>query len=167
MKTHLANSLNGAIFSEDRCHRYALWRQWSSSLDVILFVALNPSTADESIDDPTIRRCRGYAKAWSASGFIVVNLFAFRTTFPEDLIASNEPIGKDNDRWLSVCSEISRFTLVCWGNHGRHLNRAKKVLPLLQRTHALKTNKGGEPCHPLYLAANLQPYPFPTTGGSS
>lgn len=127
---------------------------------MILFVALNPSTADEDIDDPTIRRCRGFAKAWGASGFIVANLFAYRATFPRDLIEYNDPVGKDNDNWLHECSRTARLTVVCWGNHGSHMNRAQAVIQLLRHPYALKINKSGEPCHPLYLPANLMPFPF-------
>lgn len=160
LSSRLANEAAGAVFSDDRRYRYLLWRQWSGVERLVLFVALNPSTADERDDDPTIRRCRGYARAWGASGFMVANLFAFRATRPVDLLSALEPVGKDNDSWLQLASLVSATTVACWGNHGRHLDRSACVLRLLKPVTVLKVNRTGEPCHPLYLPQGLKPIAF-------
>lgn len=160
----MANEAAGALFSEDRRYRYLLWRQWSGVERLVLFVALNPSTADERDDDPTIRRCRGYAQAWKASGFIVANLFAYRATRPVDLLAAPDPVGRDNDSWLHLASLLSAMTIACWGNHGRHLDRSTSVLRLLSQVAVLRVNRTGEPCHPLYLPQDLMPIEFNVRG---
>lgn len=166
LRHEISNCNEGAKFSDDRRFRYLLWRQWAGTDKLVLFVALNPSTADETVDDATIRRCRGYAKSWDASGFLVANLFAFRATFPQDLLAADDPVGTLNDDWLKICSSLATQTIVCWGNHGGHLERSLAVLNLLPSSFALKVNKSGEPCHPLYLPGDLRPTIFPSIDGN-
>lgn len=161
LRHEILSSNEGAKFSNDRRYRYLLWRQWAGTDKLILFIALNPSTADETVDDPTIRRCRGYAKNWDASGFLVANLFAFRATFPQDLLAADDPVGSLNDNWLKISASLATQTVVCWGNHGSHHQRSLAVLNLLPTTFALKVNKSGQPCHPLYLPGDLKPIVFP------
>ena len=89
----------GARFSVDRKYRYALWRHWNGNKErnYVAFVGLNPSTADEKTDDPTIRRCMGFARSWGFNGIWMINAFAFRATKPKDMKAAIDPIGPDND----------------------------------------------------------------------
>lgn len=141
-------------------YRYLLWRQWAGTDRLVLFVALNPSTADERQDDPTIRRCKGYASDWGATGFMVANLFAYRATLPADLLTAVAPIGPQNDQLLVEVAKLSTLVIACWGNHGTHQGRSDAVRRLLPSLHSLRTNKTGEPCHPLYLPAGLKPIPL-------
>lgn len=157
LEDHLSLSNSGAVFSEDRLFRYLLWRQWSGSGAMVLFVALNPSTADETLDDPTIRRCISFAKAWSASGFMIANLFAYRATHPSDLLAYASPIGVENDDWIAAASNRAIRTIACWGNHGSYLGRSASVLRQLNRPEYLRLTKSGQPSHPLYLPGSLRP----------
>ena len=85
----------GARFSESRTHRYALWRIWEKGAPMVMFVGLNPSTADETQDDPTIRRCIDFAKRWGYGGLYMLNIFAFRATNPKDMKAAADPVGPD------------------------------------------------------------------------
>ena len=153
-------SADGAIFSTDRRYRYLLWRSWEGFDRLVLFVGLNPSTADEKLDDPTIRRCKAFAKSWSASGFVIANLFAYKATSPKVLLAESEPIGSENDKYLAYVSQIALRTVACWGNHGAHRDRASEVLPLLRKPEYLRLNQSGHPAHPLYLPSTLVPQKF-------
>src|SRR5690349_51792 len=90
----------GAIFSKDHRYRYLLWRTLDKGSKYLAVIGLNPSTADASVNDPTNRRCIGFARDWGYSRLYVVNLFAFRATKPDVLRAAKDPIGVDNDRWL-------------------------------------------------------------------
>lgn len=161
LEAELLRTKNGAIFAADRRHRYLLWRQWSDSKSLVLFIGLNPSTADETIDDPTIRRCKAFARDWGASGFMIANLFAFRATLPSDLRLADAPIGPDNDGWIAAASSFAHQTIACWGNHGIHLGRDTEVLPKLTNPQFLKMTKANQPSHPLYLRSTLRPQPFP------
>jgi hypothetical protein len=142
---------SGAIFSEDRRYRYILWRKWDPKRAVFLFVGLNPSTADEHHDDPTIRRCIGFAKKERAGGLIVANLFSLNATKPGDLFASQNPIGELTDSWLVAASRVASRTIACWGVHGSRLGRNASVLQFLGEVFCLGTTAQGHPRHPLYL----------------
>jgi hypothetical protein len=166
LRTELTGRKNGAIFSDDRLYRYLLWRRWSNSLPLIFFVGLNPSTADETLDDPTIRRCKAFAMKWGAGGFMIANLFAFRATFPGDLRQAIEPIGSENDGWIGAGSEFASRTIACWGNNGSYLGRSSVVFPLLLRPEYLRITKEGQPSHPLYLPGGLEPVSYNLRDGS-
>lgn len=142
-----------AIISPCSNYRYALWRRWSHGPQV-LFVMLNPSTADATADDPTIRRCIGFAKAWGFGSLAVGNLFSFRTVSPRILRQSAEPIGKSNDLWLCKLKEESTMTIAAWGNHGTLRMRGHTVRSQFGELHSLGLTKAGQPRHPLYVAAN-------------
>lgn len=144
--------LNSAIFSEDRIYRYLLLRKISKNGGRVLFVCLNPSTADESKDDPTIRRCIGFARYWGFSGLIVANLFAYRATSPEDLKKALDPVGPKNDDWLRAASSEADLTVVAWGNHGLFKERFVAVLPLLSNPKCFGVTNLGMPRHPLYIS---------------
>lgn len=154
------NMERSAHFSRCRSWRYALWRRWDHERPWVLFVALNPSTADETRDDPTIRRCIGFARDWGYGGLCVANLFAWRATRPEDLKAARDPVGPRNDRWLGRLAREAELVVCGWGNHGRFMDRSRRVRGLLGRTHALRVNDSGEPAHPLYLPKTLRPRPW-------
>ena len=121
---------------------------------------LNPSTADANIDDPTIRRCMGYAMRWGYYGIIVVNLFALRATDPNDLCASDDPIGPENYHYIFQASREASLTIAAWGIRGKYLKQDEKVLAQLTNCHYLALTKNGSPRHPLYLRKELQAIPF-------
>jgi hypothetical protein len=148
-----------AVLSPCRLYRYDLWRRWSDA-PYCMFVGLNPSTADETQDDPTIRRCVGYAKRWNYGGLCMVNLFAFRATQPRDMMAAQDPIGPDNDRTLKTLSQGAGIVIAAWGKDGNHMGRDKQVMALLPHLYCLKQNKDGSPAHPLYLRGDATPYPL-------
>lgn len=157
-----------AVFSRCRAYRYALWREWDPALPTVLFIGLNPSTADHRRDDPTIRRCIGFAKAWGYGGLAVGNLFAYRTPHPRVLKRAAAPIGRVNDRWLRRLAAEAELVVACWGVHGAHHDRATTVLGYLPPAKCLGTTKGGAPRHPLYLpcGAPLQTLPALDAGRS-
>ena len=150
-----------ANFSRCRQYRYALWRWWGDGDDYALIVGLNPSTADHRQDDPTIRRCIGFARDWGYSGLCVANLFAYRATFPGDLMAAEDPIGPRNDYWLRQVSMKAAIVVCGWGNHGLWQGRADTVKRMLPGMHMLRMNGSGEPAHPLYLPKGLIPVAMP------
>lgn len=140
----------GATFSPCRQYRYQLWRIWDESKLPLNVIGLNPSTADETQDDPTIRRCIQFAKDWGYGGLLMTNIFAFRATEPEVMKKASEPIGADNDQWLRESAAGAGLILAAWGNHGKHLNRADAVRRLITGMHCFKITKKGQPEHPLY-----------------
>jgi hypothetical protein len=148
----------GAQFSDCRKYRYSLWRTWAKDSHV-LFVALNPSTADEKEDDPTIRRCIGFAKAWGFGGIYMLNLFAYRTTDPANLALVHDPIGPKNDEFLQMYLDPKGLNVACWGNGGKLMDRARAVVDLLGKENlsCLGITASGEPKHPLYLKKGLEP----------
>ncbi len=146
-----------AHFSPCRKYRYTLGRIWNYKKDYVCFVCLNPSTADENYDDPTIRRCVRFADTWGFGGMIMVNLFAFRATKPKDMFAEKEPVGEWNDTYIHGVSSCAAFTIMAWGVHGGYLGRDKDVKKLLSRPKHIALSKDGHPRHPLYLKKALEP----------
>ncbi len=122
-----------------------------------MFVGLNPSTADENIDDPTLIRCINYAKLWGYGGVCMANLFAFRATDPNVMKAAKDPVGKNNNDWLNKLANDAALVVAAWGNDGSYLERSKEVREFLPNVYCLKVNKSGEPAHPLYQKADLLP----------
>lgn len=147
----------GAKFSKCRIYRYALWRVWDKSLPFVMFIGLNPSTADETKNDPTIKRCIGFAKDWGYGGVYVVNLFAFRATLPKEMKLADKPIGPRNMSWLTKTSEKCDMIVGAWGNDGDHLNQSAAVISAFPKMHCLNINKSGHPAHPLYQKASVKP----------
>jgi len=145
------------VFSPCRTYRYTLWREWIGGSGYAMFVGLNPSTADETQDDPTIRRCIAFSKAWGYSGYCMTNLFAFRATDPAVMKRHPEPIGDFNDAWLLSCAAGAGVVVAAWGTHGTHLGRDAGVRRLLRGLHYLRLTKDGHPAHPLYLPKTLTP----------
>lgn len=149
-----------AILSADRKYRYVLTRIWDEKKPTVVFIGLNPSTADEEVDDETIRKCIGYAKRWGYGKLIMVNLFAFRSTDSSMLKRVEDPVGSDNDSYIQKCVSESNLVIACWGNHGKLLNRDKALMGSLPNLVCLKRNKNGTPHHPLYLSKDITPMPY-------
>lgn len=146
-----------AEISECGQYRYSLSRVWDASKPTVLFVMLNPSTADAENDDPTIRRCIDFAKRWGYGGLAVGNLFALRATKPADMKKSKAPVGAKNNETLLRLAGESALIVAAWGKDGKHLGRDLTVRLLLPNLHYLKLTNEGQPYHPLYLPATLEP----------
>ena len=149
-----------ANFSKDRKYRYQLERIWDEHGKTVLFIMLNPSTADHKQDDPTIRRCMGFAQSLGYGRLIIVNLFAFKATKPEDLVKATDPIGARNMEYIRRAYQNSDLVLTAWGVP----SVIKKLQPKIQirhinewKTHSLGYCKEGHPRHPLYLRKEAQP----------
>ncbi len=145
-----------ATFSNCRKYRYALSRSWDEKKKIVLFIGLNPSTADEKKDDPTIRRCINYAQNWGFGGLQVANLFAYRATKPAELKNVENPVGDDNDKHLIKLSKMADLTVAAWGNEGSLFSRDKQVIKLIPNLMCLKINKSGQPAHPLYQKKDIE-----------
>lgn len=149
----------GAEFCPRRVYRFRLWRRWGPGKSV-LWIMLNPSTADEHVLDPTIRRCVGYSKAWGYEALTVVNLFAVRSTDPRILYRAADPIGQGN--LDAILDEAGKADLIvaAWGNHGggKLKNQGQAVRRMLLKDgrvlHHLGLTKQGQPTHPLYQPKN-------------
>lgn len=141
-------------------YRYALWRTWDESLPRVMFVGLNPSTADARQDDPTLVRCVNFARDWGYGGVITTNLFAFRATDPRAMLRARDPVGPENDRVLCEQARTVDRVIAAWGNLGSYRDRAAAVRKLLPGLYYLKLNRSGEPAHPLYLKSDLSPQPY-------
>ncbi|HEA46393.1 MAG TPA: DUF1643 domain-containing protein [Candidatus Pacearchaeota archaeon] len=148
---------SNAVFSEDRVHRYVLIREWDLNKPSLMVVSLNPSTADEKKNDPTIRRCIGFAKKWGFGKLIMTNIFAFRATLPKDLFNSENPVGNKNDYWLKKLSKKADKVLLAYGNHGKFRNRHDEILKIIDNPYCIKKSKTGMPMHPLYLKYTKDP----------
>jgi hypothetical protein len=149
-----------AILSADRKYRYVLSRIWDESKPTVMIIGLNPSTADEEKNDPTIIRCINFAKNWGYGGVYMLNLFGFRATQPKNMFNAENPIGDENDKYIVKYSKICDKVICAWGNDGSYKNRNKEVLYKIENSYYLKLNKTGEPAHPLYLKDDLTPIKF-------
>ena len=154
-----------ATFSPDRLYRYTLQRRVSLDPGICAFCMLNPSTADEEQDDPTIRRCMGFARAWGYGTLLVVNLFALRATDPRALKEAIYPVGPNNNQAIrDAVGRADRFVMA-WGNGGTLYGRADTVRVLINLSqhvvYDLGTTKAGEPRHPLYIPKSQAPVPCP------
>lgn len=122
-----------------------------------MFIGLNPSTADETEDDPTIRRCIAFAKGWGYDSLCMTNLFAFRSTDPSVMLAEPDPIGLENDAHLLEMARGAGIVVAAWGTPGGHLGRDTAVRQLIPNLHYMRLTKDGHPGHPLYLPGDLVP----------
>lgn len=138
-------------------YRYALRRAWDTARPPVLFVMLNPSTADAWVDDRTVGRCVGFARDWGHGGLVVANLFALRSTDPRALRSAPDPVGPENDQWLAALAREAGLVVAAWGNDGRYRGRDAEVLPLLGPVHCLGVTGRGAPRHPLYVRAEVAP----------
>jgi len=167
---------SSAHFSPDRVHRYSLIRGLSLPVSliehcthepaaggVVLFAGLNPSKADEHVDDPTCRREATYARAWGFDVYRKGNLFALRSTDPRALFDHADPYGPENELHVRALIWGARLVICAWGNDGPKTERRRAIERLLvqhPKSAYLKRNKDGSPGHPLYLKKTLQPIPF-------
>lgn len=152
----------GATIDPSGTYRYSLWRKWDEdNLTMLRWVLLNPSTADAEQDDPTIRRCIGYAKSWGFGGMVVLNLFALRATDPKELKRTmRDPIGPDNDKWIDDVMLKGTFAVAGWGAGGALGGRGAAMHRLYPEMRCLGLTKDGHPRHPLYLPKTLCPEPW-------
>tara|TARA_Y100000739_G_C20611082_1_gene468641 strand:- start:3384 stop:3893 length:510 start_codon:yes stop_codon:yes gene_type:complete len=161
-KTNSKNNTHSiATYSDCGCYRYSLSRVWEPKKKKLTFVLLNPSTATELQNDPTVERCERRARTLGFGGFLVCNIFAWRDTSPEKMKKAYDPIGNHNDNAiLDAC--VWGDTIICaWGTHGSHLNRGEKVLKMIKtiskNPYHLGLTKAGYPKHPLYISYNQNP----------
>ena len=146
---------SGAIFSDDKIYRYQLWRKWYDGDNFLVFIGLNPSTANEYEHDPTIRRCISFAANMGYSGMYMMNLFAFRSTDPSKLLQVDDPIGPDNnEHLLEVCKD--RHVIAAWGNSGSFLRRCDWLTCNIKGVYCFGLTKQGQPKHPLYLKKDTE-----------
>lgn len=156
-------SENRTIFSDCRTWRYHLWRPAAVAGEkpgYVNFICLNPSTADEVRDDPTVRRCMGYAAAWGYSALMVTNVFALRSTDPAALYrAGANPVGPHNDGHIFRAAQGADLIVAAWGEHAKLYNRDRRVMEILAcfDLNYLRLNSSGRPGHPLYLPSRLKP----------
>jgi hypothetical protein len=125
----------------------------------VAFIGLNPSTADESRDDPTIRRCIGFARRWGFARLEVLNLFAFRATKPTALLSADDPVGPENDLAIAGVLRSADLVVCAWGAFPSSA-RAADVLRLIAAPQCLGTTKNGSPRHPLYVRSGTDPVPY-------
>lgn len=149
----------GAEFSTDRKYRYALWRIWAQSKPLVMFIGLNPSTANETEPDPTIIRVMGFARSWGYGGFYMMNLFGIVSSKPEILVTDPDPLG-DNDRWLAEIAAKCERIVFAWGVFKQATHRRKEVAARFPGAYCLKKTKDGHPWHPLYVKGDTQPILF-------
>jgi hypothetical protein len=150
-----------AIYSDCERYRYSLTRVWDETGGRVHFVMLNPSTATEVQNDPTVERCERRARALGYGAFCVTNIFAWRDTDPKKMRAARDPIGPANDAAILDACDWADVTVAAWGTHGEHLNRGAAVKALLQNMDIpvfhLGLSKAGHPKHPLYISYAQQP----------
>ena len=154
----------GATFSTDRKYRYSLWRIWNQQPPCV-FILLNPSRADETRDDPTIKRCQGRALRDGWGGIIVVNLFAWQSADPSRLLFVDDPIGQENDEYIRQAVRRAGMVICGWGTNGMIKDRDTAVLWLVhgegKPLYALGFNRNGTPKHPLYVRYSVKPELLP------
>lgn len=154
------NTASTAVYSDCMAYRYSLTRVWGPG-PRWAYVMLNPSTATEVQNDPTIERCERRARAMGCGAFRVVNLFAFRATDPKVLVQQVQPIGADNDTALHEAAAWADQVLCGWGMHGGLMKQGERVAALLRSTGKpllhLGLTKVGHPRHPLYIGYAVRP----------
>lgn len=151
-----------ATFSPCRKYRYTLWRTWRGLLDEYIpgyvnFICLNPSTADETKDDNTIRKCVKFARSWGYGAMCVTNLFAWRDTSPAAMKKVPEPIGEQNDWYLDHIAKDANLVIAAWSQDGGHLDRSRVVREMLKVPMSYLRMGKTEPYHPLYLPDATKP----------
>lgn len=151
---------SGALFSPCRQYRYRLWREWGDKPPAV-FIMLNPSTADEVENDPTVERCERRARVMGYGGLRVANIFALRSTDPQALYEAEDPVGTDNDAGILESVKGAGIVVCAWGGHGNLNGRGELVRAMLRQAgvtpHYLVMNKDGTPKHPLYVGYDEMP----------
>lgn len=156
---------SGATISDCKLYRYELWRRWDPTLNFVKWFMLNPSTADDKLDDPTIKKCIKFAKTWGYGGIRVVNLFAYRATDPKELkkLSYAEAVGPSNNVSILRALNTPGPNIAAWGQGGKLWSRAHIVLTEVLKDReiplgAMKLSKDGTPWHPLYLRDDARPF---------
>lgn len=177
----VGETLRGATFSACRRYRYRLWEIWDRTKPIVLYIMLNPSTADEVKNDPTVERCSRRAELLGCGGFRIANIFAWRSTDPKALYdTAIDPISEPpvvvggvtlsvknmmNDQFIRTQALGANLVICGWGEHGAHMGRGDGVMAMLRnanvKPHALRLNKSGQPAHPLYIPYSAQPFEVP------
>ena len=165
IKVHNQGNIKSeAVYSKCENYRYTLTRVWEQKKRKALFIMLNPSTANETKNDPTVERCERRARKLNFGSFCICNIFAWRETSPYNLMKKCKPVGKDNNYHI-LDSVLSSDVIICaWGIHGTHINREAEVKKLLLNNNSqlyhLGLTKNGHPKHPLYIpyAQNIIPW---------
>lgn len=152
--------LAGADLSEDGQYRFSLWRIFDAAKPMVLFIGLNPSTADATHDDATIRRCSRFAQDWGFGGFYMANLFCIRSTNPNRLWELSDPIGPRADEWLDVLAAKCAQVVFAWGTYGYFMGRDQAVIARFPDAYCLGHSKDKHPLHPLYLPSGTQLHRF-------
>jgi len=137
---------------------------WDADQLRVNFLMLNPSTADASVLDPTVRRCAGFAESWGAGALEVTNIFALRSTDPRALRTVPDPVGRGNDDAIVAAAECADLVVCAWGAHGGYLRREARVRDLLRaagtETVCLRRTRAGHPGHPLYVRKDVELIPW-------
>lgn len=150
------------VLSDCRRYRYSLSREWEAQPAYVLWLMLNPSTADAMNNDATIRRCIRYSKDWGFGGLMVGNLYAYRATDPTQLFTVPDPVGPENNEAILEMAIRAQLIVCAWGQRGPQPERRRNVLrhldvPEFRQVHALRINGNGEPGHPLRLPLGARP----------
>jgi hypothetical protein len=150
-----------AVYSDCETYRYSLTRVWDAEAPRVMFVMLNPSTATEVQNDPTIERCERRARALGYGGFRATNIFAIRATDPRDMKAAEDPAGPGNAQAVAEGAAWADQVICAWGAHGEHRDQGRQTEALLRRAGVpllhLGLTKAGHPRHPLYISYQQQP----------
>lgn len=161
---NLDGSVSGCVFSICGVYRYALWRLWNMARPYWMMALLNPSTATEKEDDPTITRCITRAYRSGAGGLVVVNAAAIRETDSERACRAADPIGPDNEAWVRALIPTCSLHIAGWGPNAAKFGGDRLLRRLFSEAgvtlYALQLNRDGSPRHPLYLSYEAQPFPF-------
>lgn len=156
----------GAIIDPTGTYRYLLTRTWDESKQPVVFIMLNPSTADAEEDDPTIRRCINFAKKWGCGGIRVVNVFAYRATAPKKLLEAKDPVGPNNHSYIVEALTSAGIIIAAWGAVGPKCKEPyDKIMDAMKEAgaqviYSLGHTKNGMPRHPLYIRSDTTPKPF-------
>ncbi|MGI3169508.1 DUF1643 domain-containing protein [Pseudooceanicola sp. C21-150M6] len=157
-----------AVYSDCDTYRYDLARVWAPEGPRLCYVMLNPSTASETRNDPTVARCERRARALGYGGFRVVNIFAFRATDPKVLMQAADPVGPDGDAYLLRAADWADRVIAAWGVHGAHRGRGAEVAALLRQSGKplfhLGLSRDGHPRHPLYIGYGVRPVAWASDG---
>jgi hypothetical protein len=152
-----------AVISDCGSYRYQLTRRWGPG-PAVVWIMLNPSHADATIDDRTIIKCVGFTKREGYAALVVVNLFAFRSRWPDEMKSAADPVGPENDAHIAAVAKAGAMTICAWGNNGGHLERDKAVVAWLRQNEvapfALTVTGQGQPGHPVLLGYDNKPQPF-------
>lgn len=155
--------IESAVIDSTEKYRYLLTRIWDEDLPLAVFIMLNPSTADAEHDDPTIRRCIGFAKDWGYGGIKVVNVFAYRATNPKELLNVIDPIGPDNYKYIKNAVANAGIVIAAWGatsvkNRQAYKDAINTIKNAgIEKIFCLGTTYSGCPRHPLYVRGDTKP----------